>query len=65
MEQVFEGRFATAKALAQMGAAVETEGQRAVIKGSYPLKGAAYASDLRAGQPWQWRPWQQRGNPYQ
>ena len=50
VEQVFEGRFATAKALAQMGAAVETEGQRAVIKGSYPLKGASvYASDLRGG----------------
>ena len=50
VEQVFEGRFATAKALVQMGAAVETEGQRAVIKGSYPLKGASvYASDLRGG----------------
>ena len=50
VEQVFEGRFATAKALGQMGAVVETEGQRAVIKGSYPLKGAdVYASDLRGG----------------
>lgn len=49
-EQVFEGRFATAKILEQMGAVIRTEGQRAVIEGHYPLKGAAVnACDLRGG----------------
>ena len=49
-EQVFEGRFATAKILEQMGAVIRTEDQRAVIQGHYPLKGAAVnACDLRGG----------------
>ena len=49
-EQVFEGRFATAKILEQMGAVIRTEDQRAVIEGHYPLKGAAVnACDLRGG----------------
>lgn len=49
-EQVFEGRFATAKILEQMGAVIRTEDQRAVIEGHYPLKGAVVnACDLRGG----------------
>lgn len=49
-ERVFEGRFATADALAQMGAVIQTKGRKAVIKGRYPLKGAKVsASDLRGG----------------
>lgn len=49
-EQVFEGRFATAKILEQMGAVIRTEDRRAVIEGHYPLKGAAVnACDLRGG----------------
>ena len=32
-EQVFEGSFATAKILEQMGAVIRTENQRAVIEG--------------------------------
>ena len=49
-EKVFEGRFATAMALEQMGASIRTEGQRAAIEGRYPLKGAAVkARDLRGG----------------
>lgn len=49
-ERVFEGRFATARALKEMGASIRTEGRRAVIEGRYPLKGAAVnACDLRGG----------------
>lgn len=49
-EKVFEGRFATARALEQMGASIRTQGQRAVVEGNYPLKGAAVkACDLRGG----------------
>ena len=49
-EKVFEGRFATARALEQMGAFIRTEGRTAVIEGHYPLKGAMVsASDLRGG----------------
>ena len=49
-EKVFEGRFATAGALRQMGARITIEGQRATIQGTRPLRGAQVAaSDLRGG----------------
>lgn len=49
-ERVFEGRFATAEALLRLGARIECQGERAVIDGTYPLKGShVMASDLRGG----------------
>ena len=53
-EQVFEGRFATAKILEQMGAVIRTEDQRAVIEGHYPMNvspSAARAATIRAAPP--------------
>lgn len=49
-EQVFEGRFATAKELVKMGASIETAERTAVIEGRRFLNGALVkASDLRGG----------------
>lgn len=49
-ERVFEGRFATVKALEKMGACIRTEDRKAVIQGRFPLTGATvHASDLRGG----------------
>ncbi|MGN0372522.1 MAG: UDP-N-acetylglucosamine 1-carboxyvinyltransferase [Enterocloster sp.] len=49
-ERVFEKRFATAEALKKMGALIEQKDRTALIRGSWPLKGAEVeASDLRGG----------------
>ena len=49
-ERIFDGRFALAGELNKMGADVEVEGSRAIVRGATPLKGARVtAHDLRSG----------------
>ncbi|NUO98323.1 MAG: UDP-N-acetylglucosamine 1-carboxyvinyltransferase [Nonomuraea sp.] len=49
-ERIFDGRFALAGELNKMGADVEVDGSRAVVRGRTPLKGAEVtAHDLRSG----------------
>lgn len=49
-EKIFEGRFGTAKELERMGADIEIQGERALIRGRWPLSGALVrAGDLRGG----------------
>ncbi|MEU1391414.1 MULTISPECIES: UDP-N-acetylglucosamine 1-carboxyvinyltransferase [unclassified Nonomuraea] len=49
-ERIFDGRFALAGELNKMGADVEVDGSRAVVRGRTPLKGAQVtAHDLRSG----------------
>lgn len=49
-ERIFDGRFALAGELNKMGADVEVEGNRAVVRGATPLKGTEVtAHDLRSG----------------
>jgi UDP-N-acetylglucosamine 1-carboxyvinyltransferase len=49
-ERIFDGRFALAGELNKMGADVEVEGSRAIVRGRTPLKGAEVtAHDLRSG----------------
>ncbi|MFI9593538.1 UDP-N-acetylglucosamine 1-carboxyvinyltransferase [Nonomuraea sp. NPDC052265] len=49
-ERIFDGRFALAGELNKMGADVEVEGSRAVVRGHTPLKGTQVtAHDLRSG----------------
>ncbi|MER6510299.1 UDP-N-acetylglucosamine 1-carboxyvinyltransferase [Nonomuraea sp. NPDC001636] len=49
-ERIFDGRFALAGELNKMGADVEVDGNRAVVRGRTPLKGAQVtAHDLRSG----------------
>lgn len=49
-ERIFDGRFALAGELNKMGANVEVEGNRAVVHGPTPLRGAdVTAHDLRSG----------------
>jgi len=48
-ENIFENRFMHAQELLRMGANIEIEGSRAIVRGKTPLSGAAVqASDLRA-----------------
>jgi len=48
-ETIFENRFMHAQELARMGADIEVNGRRAVVRGKTPLSGAKIqASDLRA-----------------
>lgn len=50
METVFENRFMHAEELKKMGADIETDDRKAIIKGVESLKGAEVkATDLRAG----------------
>ena len=50
LETVFEGRFATAVQLRRMGACIDIEGNKAEVRGIYPLRGACVtAPDLRGG----------------
>ena len=50
IENVFEGRFETAKELVKLGAKIEIHEREARIFGSYPLSGAfVEARDLRGG----------------
>ncbi|MEU7744414.1 UDP-N-acetylglucosamine 1-carboxyvinyltransferase [Nonomuraea sp. NPDC049158] len=49
-ERIFDGRFALAGELNKMGADVEVEGSRAIVRGATPLKGTRVtAHDLRSG----------------
>ncbi|WP_219461445.1 UDP-N-acetylglucosamine 1-carboxyvinyltransferase [Nonomuraea rhizosphaerae] len=49
-ERIFDGRFALAGELNKMGADVEVEGSRAIVRGATPLKGTQVtAHDLRSG----------------
>jgi UDP-N-acetylglucosamine 1-carboxyvinyltransferase len=49
-ETIFNQRFAVAQELQKMGAAIELDGEAAVIKAPTPLRGAVVqACDLRAG----------------
>ncbi|MFI6601708.1 UDP-N-acetylglucosamine 1-carboxyvinyltransferase [Nonomuraea sp. NPDC050536] len=49
-ERIFDGRFALAGELNKMGADVEVEGSRAVVRGATPLNGTRVtAHDLRSG----------------
>ncbi|MBB5075702.1 UDP-N-acetylglucosamine 1-carboxyvinyltransferase [Nonomuraea endophytica] len=49
-ERIFDGRFALAGELNKMGADVEVEGSRAIVRGATPLSGAQVtAHDLRSG----------------
>ncbi|MEV4390632.1 UDP-N-acetylglucosamine 1-carboxyvinyltransferase [Nonomuraea sp. NPDC049607] len=49
-ERIFDGRFALAGELNKMGADVEVDGSRAVVRGRTPLAGAQVtAHDLRSG----------------
>ncbi|MFI6505771.1 UDP-N-acetylglucosamine 1-carboxyvinyltransferase [Nonomuraea typhae] len=49
-ERIFDGRFALAGELNKMGADVEVEGSRAIVRGATPLSGAhVTAHDLRSG----------------
>ncbi|SDG39895.1 UDP-N-acetylglucosamine 1-carboxyvinyltransferase [Sinosporangium album] len=49
-ERIFDGRFALAAELNKMGADVEVDGSRAVVKGMTPLRGTdVTAHDLRSG----------------
>ncbi len=49
-ERIFDGRFALAGELNKMGANVEVEGSRAVVRGRTPLTGTQVtAHDLRSG----------------
>ncbi|MFI7463095.1 UDP-N-acetylglucosamine 1-carboxyvinyltransferase [Nonomuraea sp. NPDC049646] len=49
-ERIFDGRFALAGELNKMGADVEVDDSRAVVRGRTPLKGAQVtAHDLRSG----------------
>ncbi|MEU5859854.1 MULTISPECIES: UDP-N-acetylglucosamine 1-carboxyvinyltransferase [unclassified Nonomuraea] len=49
-ERIFDGRFALAGELNKMGADVEVDGSRAVVRGRTPLTGAQVtAHDLRSG----------------
>jgi len=48
-ERIFESRFMHVSELARLGAEIEIEGPRAIVKGGKPLTGApVMASDLRA-----------------
>jgi UDP-N-acetylglucosamine 1-carboxyvinyltransferase len=48
-ETIFENRFMHAQELARMGADINVNGRRAVVRGKTPLSGAKIqASDLRA-----------------
>jgi UDP-N-acetylglucosamine 1-carboxyvinyltransferase len=48
-ENIFENRFMHVQELARMGAQIQVQGRRAIIRGESPLSGAAVmASDLRA-----------------
>jgi UDP-N-acetylglucosamine 1-carboxyvinyltransferase len=49
-ERIFDGRFALAGELNKMGAQVEVDGSRAVVRGATPLTGTRVtAHDLRSG----------------
>ncbi|NUW46239.1 UDP-N-acetylglucosamine 1-carboxyvinyltransferase [Nonomuraea rhodomycinica] len=49
-ERIFDGRFALAGELNKMGADVEVDGSRAIVRGATPLTGARVtAHDLRSG----------------
>ncbi|MFG1947460.1 UDP-N-acetylglucosamine 1-carboxyvinyltransferase [Nonomuraea sp. NPDC048826] len=49
-ERIFDGRFALAAELNKMGANVEVEGSRAIVRGATPLTGThVTAHDLRSG----------------
>ncbi|MEU4578618.1 UDP-N-acetylglucosamine 1-carboxyvinyltransferase [Nonomuraea sp. ATR24] len=49
-ERIFDGRFALAGELNKMGANVEVDGSRAIVRGATPLAGARVtAHDLRSG----------------
>lgn len=49
-ERIFDGRFALAGELNKMGADVEVEGNRAIVRGATPLTGTEVtAHDLRSG----------------
>jgi UDP-N-acetylglucosamine 1-carboxyvinyltransferase len=49
-ERIFDGRFALAGELNKMGADVEVEGSRAIVRGATPLRGTRVtAHDLRSG----------------
>lgn len=49
-ERIFDGRFALAGELNKMGADVEVEGNRAIVRGATPLTGTRVtAHDLRSG----------------
>ncbi|MER6949488.1 UDP-N-acetylglucosamine 1-carboxyvinyltransferase [Nonomuraea sp. NPDC000554] len=49
-ERIFDGRFALAGELNKMGADVEVEGSRAIVRGATPLTGTRVtAHDLRSG----------------
>jgi UDP-N-acetylglucosamine 1-carboxyvinyltransferase len=49
-ERIFDGRFALAGELNKMGANVEVEGSRAIVRGATPLHGThVTAHDLRSG----------------
>ncbi|MFC4111509.1 UDP-N-acetylglucosamine 1-carboxyvinyltransferase [Nonomuraea zeae] len=49
-ERIFDGRFALAGELNKMGANVEVDGNRAIVRGRTPLTGAQVtAHDLRSG----------------
>ncbi|WP_214319492.1 UDP-N-acetylglucosamine 1-carboxyvinyltransferase [Nonomuraea sediminis] len=49
-ERIFDGRFALAGELNKMGADVEVEGSRAIVRGATPLTGTQVtAHDLRSG----------------
>ncbi|GAA4515402.1 MULTISPECIES: UDP-N-acetylglucosamine 1-carboxyvinyltransferase [Nonomuraea] len=49
-ERIFDGRFALAGELNKMGANVEVDGSRAIVRGATPLTGAGVtAHDLRSG----------------
>ncbi|GAA0934073.1 UDP-N-acetylglucosamine 1-carboxyvinyltransferase [Nonomuraea longicatena] len=49
-ERIFDGRFALAGELNKMGANVEVDGSRAIVRGATPLSGAQVtAHDLRSG----------------
>ncbi len=48
-ENIFENRFMHVQELARMGAQIQVQGRRAIVRGDAPLSGAAVmASDLRA-----------------
>ncbi|NUW33501.1 UDP-N-acetylglucosamine 1-carboxyvinyltransferase [Nonomuraea sp. SMC257] len=49
-ERIFDGRFALAGELNKMGADVEVDGSRAIVRGATPLRGTRVtAHDLRSG----------------
>ena len=48
-ENIFENRYMHVQELARMGAQIQVEGRRAIVRGDAPLTGASVmASDLRA-----------------